>query len=108
MKCIVCSREFEAARSDARFCSGACRKVQSRLSVTEEGAVVTDNVTDKLSVTRLDLEKDLKLDLEKDLGVSSWTDNGVFIRPDITIEQVRRIRRLVEAKYQWEPREYRD
>lgn len=108
VKCTVCEREFETARSDAKFCSGACRKVNSRLSVTGDVTDNGENVTDKLSVTVLDFRDDLKLDLVKDLGVTSWDANGIFISPDITTEQVRRIRRLVEAKNGCEPREYRD
>jgi len=30
MKCIVCGKEFESKRSDARFCSGACRTKYNR------------------------------------------------------------------------------
>ena len=82
---------------------------------------VTDNfVTDNLSVTDinepckvanvrkdregevfLDLEKDLKLNLRKDLGVTSWSDSGIFISPDITEKQVRAIRDIVAAKNGW-------
>lgn len=56
----------------------------------------------------LDLVKDLKLDLHKDLGVTAWTKNGIFIRDDITIDQVRNIRRIVEAKHGWPHRTYSD
>lgn len=31
-KCVICDGEFEASRSDARFCSAACRKKASRMS----------------------------------------------------------------------------
>jgi hypothetical protein len=49
MKCEVCGKEFEAKRSDARFCSSVCRKVANRLNVTDK----SENVTDKsLSVTK--------------------------------------------------------
>ena len=47
MDCMHCGNEFEAKRSDARYCSAKCRQQAKRLSVTD----VTDNVTDKLSVT---------------------------------------------------------
>jgi hypothetical protein len=30
MRCTICDNEFVAARSDAKFCSGACRKKASR------------------------------------------------------------------------------
>ena len=55
---------------------------------------------------KLDLEKDLNLDLAKDLGVSSWSEQGIVILPEITITQVRRIRDLVGAKNGWEKRVY--
>ena len=58
--------------------------------------------------TYLDLEKDLHLDLKRDLGIYSWTKDGIFIRPDITIQQVRNIRRLVEARHGWPHRAYDD
>jgi hypothetical protein len=35
-----------------------------------------------------------------------WSQDGIFILPDITIDQVRNIRRLIEAKHGWTPREY--
>lgn len=54
----------------------------------------------------INLEKDLKLNLEKDLGVFAWTSDGIFIRPEITVDQVRRVRRLVEAKKGWVHRKY--
>ena len=108
MKCLFCEREFEGERSTAKFCSGTCRKAHSRLevSVTSDGLSVTENEVSVTEGVRLDLEKDLKLNMEKDLGIYSWSKDGVFIRPDITIEQVRRIRRLVEAKNGWEERKY--
>ena len=56
----------------------------------------------------LDLEKDLHLDLRKDLGIYAWTADGIFIRPDITVDQVRRIRSLVEARHGWPHRIYND
>ena len=63
---------------------------------------------DAPGVVRLDLEKDLGLDLRKDLGCFAVTKDGWFIRPDITIQQVRNIRRLVEAKHGWPHRAYDD
>jgi hypothetical protein len=47
----------------------------------------------------LDLEKGLKLDLRKDLGVYYWTPDGIFIRPDITVDQVQNIARIIHAKH---------
>jgi len=58
----------------------------------------------KISI--IELEKELHLNLRKDLGLMGWTPQGVFILPDITIEQVRRVRRLVEAKNGWPHRDY--
>ena len=104
MICLYCQKEF-GGRSDAKFCSSACRVYHSR------GTPVTDNcVTDKLEkvVTDkcLDLVKDLKLDLHKDLGITAWTENGIFIRPDITERQVRAIRDIVAAKNGWTERTF--
>jgi hypothetical protein len=46
----------------------------------------------------LDLVGDLKLSLEKDLGIYGWSADGIFIRPDISIDQVQNIARLIHAK----------
>jgi hypothetical protein len=112
-KCEQCGEEFEAVRADARFCTAKCRVKSSRsvtegegLSVTRPDVNVTDSpVTDK-SVTdnpdllqKIDVAKDLHLSLEKDLGITGWTADGIFIRPDITVAQVRNIARLVHAKH---------
>mgnify|MGYP007070564962 CR=1 FL=1 len=48
--------------------------------------------------TFLDIEKDLHLSLRKDLGIFAWSRDGIFIRPDITIDQVQNIARLIHAK----------
>ena len=45
-KCIVCGKEFEAKRADAKTCSDACRQKLNR--VTDN--LVTDNVTDKTPI----------------------------------------------------------
>lgn len=124
--CLVCEAEFEG-RVDAKTCSDKCRQVFRRISVTEvadrivtDGEKVSQIKARELSVTNLpsvsldepckvfpetkqgevylDLEKDLGLDLRKDLGIYSWTADGIFIRPDITIDQVQNIARLVHAK----------
>jgi hypothetical protein len=57
---------------------------------------------------KFDLVKDLKLNLQKDLGIFAWSADGIFIRPDITIDQVRNIRSIVEAKHGWPHRTYED
>jgi hypothetical protein len=46
----------------------------------------------------LDVEKDLGLSLKKDLGCYSWSRDGIMIRPDITVQQVQNIARLIHAK----------
>ena len=116
MKCIQCGKEFEADRSTAKYCSVSCKLKYLRKSDTVRN--VDDTVTpddpcmvatvrkDREGEIFLDVEKDLKLDLGKDLGLTSWTDKGAFMRADITIAQVRRFRRLVEARHGWEPRAY--
>lgn len=55
--------------------------------------------SDVTPVTYIDLVKDLDLDLGKDLGLTGWDMNGAHLRDDITMDQVRRIRGLVEAKH---------
>jgi hypothetical protein len=118
--CTICENEFEAERSTAKFCSNKCRVKSNRLSVTEnlssplsvtenpEVSVTNLSVTDEkpLSVTDpqkpkifIDIVKDLKLNLEKDLGITGWTPDGIFIRPEITIQQVQNIARLIHAKH---------
>ena len=110
MKCLVCGVEFEAVRATARFCSSLCRVRHGRVSVTGGVLSVTENLSvtpeDDLSVTEVgepakvvDLVRDLHLDLKKDLGCDSWTENGIFIRPDITVDQVQNIARLIHAKH---------
>ena len=116
--CVLCGAEFEGY-GKAKFCSGACRVRAHRQSVTNDVTIGEDvtidaekpcNVTKvaEPGVTILDVEKDLGLKMDRDLGIYAWSRDGIFIRPDITIEQVRRIRGLVGAKNGWEPREYRD
>src|SRR3990167_574913 len=48
IKCILCSREFEATRKTARFCSGACRLKYKRakVSVTKMPKLVTLRIDD--------------------------------------------------------------
>lgn len=46
----------------------------------------------------LDLTKDLSLNMS-DLGITGWNEDGIFIKPEITVEQVRNIARLVHAKH---------
>ena len=64
-KCIVCGKEFEAKRADAKTCSDACRQKLNR--VTDN--LVTDNVTDKTPTVRYcrrcgkELEKEIYGDL---------------------------------------------
>ncbi len=111
MKCEVCGKDFEAIRSTARYCSELCRQRGHRvsvtgvsLSVTTEGLSVTENdlsVTDEVGIPAavVDLVGDLNLDLKKDLGIDSWTENGIFIRSDITVDQVQNIARLIHAKH---------
>jgi hypothetical protein len=109
IKCSVCGTGFEG-RVDAKYCSSTCRSKGNR---------ATDNLaTDKLNATdkvididvpckvfskkseegRVDLVKDLKLSLDKDLGITSWSENGIMIKPDITIQQVQNICSLIRAK----------
>jgi len=78
-------------------------KKREELSVTNLPSVSPDEPCKVFSGGKegevcLDLEKDLKLDLKKDLGIYSWTADGIFIRPDITVDQVQNIARLVHAK----------
>lgn len=45
----------------------------------------------------IDIVKDLGLSL-KELGITGWTSDGVFLLPDVTIQQVQNIARLIHAK----------
>jgi len=88
-KCVVCGKEFESKRADAKYCSDACRKAASRtetdgLSVTTEGLSVTnvtDNVTDKVSVTPNDDPWSSDFDLSE-VGFirrnKNWLDDGLY------------------------------
>ena len=97
-KCLSCGDEFEGLRSTAKYCSDICKLAyhRERLSVSKDGVSVSEPVS-----VSLDIERDLKLDLKKDLGVTAWTKDGIFIRDDITVEQVQNIRKLVAAKNGW-------
>ena len=46
-RCENCKKEFESKRKDARFCSPNCRVTDNR-----KGSIVTDNVTDKLTMDK--------------------------------------------------------
>ena len=94
MKCLQCDSEFEGVRSTAKYCSDKCRKLAfQKVSVPDVLGVSV--LPDKY----LDLAKDLKLDAGKDLGITGWTKDGIFIRPDITVEQVQNIARMIHAKH---------
>ena len=107
-KCEVCGVEFDAVRITARFCSGRCKKRFQRgfsgtellsgtkVSGTEIISGTDDDVGEPAGV--VDVVKDLKLDMGKDLGIYSWSADGIFIRPDITIPQVQNIARMVHAR----------
>ena len=112
--CVFCSEKFEAERSTAKYCSDKCKKL-AFFSVPKEGAVLEVSVPEEalsvpkpvsVPVTVLDVVKDLKLSFEKDLGVYGMTNDGIFIRDDITEQQVRNIRSLVAAKHGWPQRDY--
>ena len=111
MKCLECGVEFEAVRASAKYCSESCRQRGHRkVSVTDESLSVTKDglsVTENLSVTDdevgvpaqvIDLVGDLNLNLSKDLGLKGWSENGIFLKPDISIDQIHNIARLIHAK----------
>lgn len=129
-KCEVCGNDYESKRASSRFCSSTCRSKANRVSVaTEVSVAASDPVSvatpasvrtpieelhamepgidlDLIGIRTLDLVKDLNLDIRKDLGCMGFSPDGIFILPDITIDQVRTIRRLIEAKRGWTPRKY--
>jgi hypothetical protein len=47
----------------------------------------------------MDVERDLGMNLKKDLGCYSWSRDGIMIRPDITVQQVHNIARLIHARH---------
>jgi hypothetical protein len=122
-KCLECGNEFEALRATAKYCSEICKKRYQRehsgtgdslagqesvlsgtkvLSGTDvvvpvKVPEVSDDVGTPAKV--LDLVKDLRLDLGRDLGCTAWTQDGIFIKPDITYTQIQNIARLVAAKH---------
>lgn len=51
--CVVCNRRFRASRTDALYCSAACRKKASR---DRAGQVKHRNVPDASQMTMDDLE----------------------------------------------------
>jgi endogenous inhibitor of DNA gyrase (YacG/DUF329 family) len=121
--CDYCGNGFEAERSTRKYCSDKCKKLAFltvlkeeqvlRVTVPKDDLTVPETVVSvpkkndkKVTVPYLDVVKDLGLSLEKDLGVFGMTSDGIFIRDDITVEQVRNIRRLVEAKKGWLHRKY--
>ncbi len=126
-KCEECGDKFEAESVRAKFCSIACKSsfhrkvtvsgivsrtvsesgIVSPITVSEfprivsQERIVSEESDDDVGTPAkvLDLVKDLHLDLEKDLGVTSWTADGIFIRPDIRVGQVQNIARMVAAKH---------
>ena len=83
-KCVVCGKEFESKRADAKYCSAKCRVKAGRLSVTKDDLSVTnvtDNVTDKLSVTPNDDPWSPDFDLSE-VGFirrnKNWNDDGLY------------------------------
>jgi hypothetical protein len=133
-KCLECGNEFEAASVRAKFCSIPCKSSFHRKSIVSDTVsriVSEDSIVSPITVSEtprtvssertvseesdddvgtlaavVDLVKDLHLDLGRDLGCTAWTADGIFIRDDIQIEQVRSIRRVVEARHGWPHREY--
>lgn len=76
---------------------------------TEDGESISLDIPSmKLGVEEwaVDLEKDLGLSLKRDFGVMGWTPRGIFIGIETSMEQVRNIRRVVEAKHGWKVRAY--
>lgn len=48
-RCLKCNKEFEAKRSDARFCSDKCTKAFSRIKSDNVGDIKSDKIiSDKL------------------------------------------------------------
>ncbi len=114
-RCIVCGTEFEEKRVTAKYCSETCKKLafqkrgDSVLSVPKSVVSVPKILSVPVSVPRvIDIEDDMGLSLEKDFGSTGMTADGIFIRDDITIQQVRNIRRLVEYRHGWPHRVYDD
>jgi len=94
MQCIVCSKEFEAKRATAKYCSGACRIKATRLSVTDlpvlsvtKVSLIPLSVTEKeevsvtaLSVTPRYLGKDIHLDRDNPKSIIYDVTEAGFIR----------------------------
>lgn len=123
-RCLGCGNVFEPVRASGLYCKDSCKKRHLRtLSGTVSGTnkslagqdddlsgpeLLSGTSSKELSGTNeddiglpakvVDLVKDLHLNLEKDLGVYGWTADGIFIRPDIRVDQVQNIARLVHAK----------
>ncbi len=115
MRCLVCGVEFEG-RGRAKFCSIRCKSSYHRI-VSSDGSIVSPIVSGGVIVSDddigvpagvVDLEKDLNLDMEKDLGIMSWTADGIFLRPDITVSQVQNIAKLIHAKHNRSCPEFRE
>ena len=100
MKCLNCQQEFESQRSTAKFCSDKCKLAYHRKEADDTlrdkiDTLRKDSVTPK-SVNILTL-KDFGID-PKDLGIQ-WAPEGgpIFLRNDITAEQVRDLVRVMCA-----------
>ena len=46
----------------------------------------------------IDIVKDLGLNL-KELGITGWTENGIFLKDDVTIDQIQSIAKLIHARH---------
>lgn len=98
MQCIICSKEFEAKRADARFCSSTCRSTHARsatdsiatvIGATDKITYATDNyspykktahLNQYTNWTRQDVEDRAKEDME--LGIKPYYPNWYNIGAD--------------------------
>ena len=101
MKCEVCGREFEAKRSDAKYCSAKCRVKAKRLSVTDgelsvtkPALSVTGSVTDKLNVTTVVTDKEeVESKIRALKSARKNRDRDDFFSPDYDLSEAGFIRR---------------
>ena len=85
-RCLQCNKEYEAKRSDSRYCSSNCRKLAFRGTDGTDNSI--ENGTDNLSVmSREDLETAIRL-----YPQDTWKDSPEFA------ELMRRLKTFTEEK----------
>ena len=89
MKCVQCGKEFDAARSTAQYCSGACKKQYQRSGTSLSGTSLSGTDPDETAPVPLDQIPGLSIptptnqgpDVECRPGMRQLTDDDIAALP---------------------------